>query len=453
MTTHVVLFTRDLRVHDHPALTAAVEGADRVVPLFVFDDAILESSFAAPNRVAFLLACLADLRASLRDCGGDLVLRRGDVAAEVAAIVGEVAADTVHVTGDVSRHARRRERALLDALAPLDVEVIVHPGHLVHEPGVVTPAGGDHYKVFTPFWRSWKDTPRRDPLPAPDRVPVPSIDTGMLPALGDLVDGQPSPALPGGGEAAARARLDWWLDGPIADYDESRNVLAADGTSRLSPHLHLGTISAVEILDRLDLRRRGHEGFASELCWREFNHQLLAATPTLPVRDYRPRGDQWRQDDEAFQAWCDGTTGYPVVDAGMRQLRHEGWMHNRARMITASFLTKHLYLDWRLGAAHFAHWLVDGDLANNWGQWQWVAGTGTDSRPNRMFNPVTQSQRYDPDGTYLRRWVPELVGIDARDIHAPWEAAPSLLAGGDYPPPLVDHGEARGRFLAARGAT
>lgn len=451
MTTHVVLFTRDLRVHDHPALTAALECADRVVPLFVFDDAILDSSFAAPNRVAFLLSCLADLRASLHDLGGDLVLRRGDVVTEVAAMVDQVAADTVHVTGDVSRHARRRERALARALAPLDVEVVVHPGHLVHEPGVVTPAGGDHYRVFTPFWRSWKDTPRRALLPAPDRVTVPSIDPGGLPDGDDLVEGRPSPALPTGGETAARARLEWWLDGPIADYDAARNVLADDGTSRLSPHLHLGTISALEVLDRLDLRRPGHEGFASELCWREFNHQLLAATPSLPIRDYRSRGDQWREDDEAFQAWCDGRTGYPVVDAGMRQLRHEGWMHNRARMITASFLTKHLYLDWRLGAAHFAHWLVDGDLANNWGQWQWASGTGTDSRPNRMFNPVTQSQRYDPAGAYLRRWVPELAGMGDRDIHAPWQATASL--GADYPPPIVDHGEARARFLAARGAT
>jgi deoxyribodipyrimidine photo-lyase len=261
MATHVVLFTRDLRVHDHPALTAAVEDADRVVPLFVFDAAILGSSFAAPNRVAFLLDCLSDLRASLRDRDGDLVLRRGDVAAEVAAIVDEVAADTVHVTGDVSAYARRRERSLADARGSREAEVVVHPGHLVHEPGVVTPAGGDHYKVFTPFWRSWKDTPRRDPLPALDRVDVPSIDPGVMPTLDDLVGGEPSPALPEGGETAARARLDWWLDGPIADYDESRNVLAAtDGTSRLSPHLHLGTISAVEILDRLDLRRRGHEG-------------------------------------------------------------------------------------------------------------------------------------------------------------------------------------------------
>lgn len=451
MTTHVVLFTRDLRVHDHPALHAAVQDADHVVPLFVFDDGILGSSYAAPNRCQFLLDSLGDLRRSLKGRGGDLVLRRGHVAAEVRGVVEDTGADVVHVTRDVSRYARRREQAIADALAGTGAEVETHAGHLLVEPGEVTPAGGDHFKVFTPYWRRWKDARHRDPLPAPDAVQLPTIQRGAMPDLGDLVDGDPSPDVQRGGEARARERLDWWLDGPIADYEESRNRLAdADGTSRLSPHLHFGTLGVAEVADRLDLRRAGHEPFLQQLCWREFNHQLLAAAPDLPRVDYRTRHDDWRDDDEAFEAWCDGRTGYPVVDAGMRQLRREGYMHNRARMITASFLTKHLYVDWRRGAQHFADWLVDGDLANNWGQWQWVAGTGTDSRPNRMFNPVTQSERYDPDGTYIRRYVEELADVAGR-VHAPWESAGERPPN-DYPPPIIDHRTARERFLAARGA-
>lgn len=454
MTTHVVLFTRDLRVHDHPALHAAIQDADHVVPLFVFDERILSSSFAAPNRCQFLLDSLADLRRSLRDRGGDLVLRRGDVAVEVRAVVEEVGADVVHVTGDVSDRASRRERALRTACAEVGTDVEVHPGHLLVEPGEVAPSGGDHFKVFTPYWRRWREVAWRVPLPPPRTVTLPTpIARGVMPDLADLVDGETSPELEPGGERAARARLDRWLDGPIADYEESRNRLAAsDGTSRLSAHLHFGTLSVAEVADRLDLRRAGHEPFLQQLCWREFNHQLLAANPSLPREDYRPRGDRWRDDDEGFAAWCDGRTGYPVVDAGMRQLRREGYMHNRARMITASFLTKHLYVDWRRGADWFARWLVDGDLANNWGQWQWVAGTGTDSRPNRMFNPVAQSRRYDPDGSYLRRHLPELADLDDRDVHAPWQARSSLFAAEGIADPIVDHAEARERFLRAREA-
>jgi deoxyribodipyrimidine photo-lyase len=187
------------------------------------------------------------------------------------------------------------------------------------------------------------------------------------------------------------------------------------------------------------------------VCWREFTHQLLAAHPDLPSNDLRSKGDDWRDDRQAVAAWKEGRTGYPVVDAGMRQLRREGFMHNRARMIAASFLTKHLYVDWRVGAWHFMDWLVDGDLANNFAGWQWVAGTGTDSRPNRMFNPVTQGQRHDPDGAYVRRYVEELADVDPAHVHAPWEAAGTLLEVADYPPPIVDHREARARFLDARG--
>ncbi len=457
MTIAIVLFTRDLRVHDHPALHAACQRAEVVVPLFVFDDAILGSRYAAPNRVAHLHTAVRELRSALKERGGELVVRRGDPVAEVAALAREVGADELHLSAEVSGFGRRREDRLRH-LATGDLAgaltVHAHDGITVVPAGEIQPSGGDHFKVFTPYWRRWVEVPRREVLPAPARVPTPTTPaTGAMPALADLTDvDRLAPELPPAGETAARERAAWWFDGPVDAYDDARNLLAADGTSKLSHHLHLGTISATELAARVDRRSPGQEAFLQELCWRDFNHQLLAARPDLAHSDIRTQHDTWREDDEALAAWRNGRTGYPVIDAGMRQLVQEGWMHNRARMLVASFLTKHLYLDWRVGAWHFMDHLVDGDVANNFGQWQWMAGTGTDSRPNRMFNPVTQGQRYDPDGVYVRRYVPELADADDAHVHAPWEAQGSIFAAsGDYPPPLVDHREARDRFLAARG--
>ena len=461
MTTAIMLFTRDLRVHDQPALTAACERADRVVPLFVFDHTILSSRYAAPNRVAQLVDAVRDLRSNLEQLGGQLVVRHGDTLEEVRRLAVEVDADELHLSEEVSGHGRRRERALRELAAHGlggRLRVHTHDGITVVPPGEVRPTGGDHFKVFTPYWRRWVEAPGREPLPAPTRVPTPTtVATGPIPALSELTDADRlAPDLTTGGETAARARAEWWFDGPVDAYDDTRNHLAVDGTSKLSPHLHLGTISATELAHRVDRRNPGQEAFLQELCWRDFNPQLLAARPDLTHTDIRTQGDRWRDGQEAAadaEAWRQGRTGYPVVDAGMRQLRREGWMHNRARMIVASFLTKHLYLDWRIGAWHFMDHLVDGDLANNFGQWQWMAGTGTDSRPNRMFNPVTQSERYDRHGVYLRRHVPELAEVDDAHVHAPWEAAGTLLAADDgYPPPIVEHRAARERFLTARGA-
>jgi deoxyribodipyrimidine photo-lyase len=240
-----------------------------------------------------------------------------------------------------------------------------------------------------------------------------------------------------------------WLARGLARYDERRDDLAADGTSRLGPYLHLGCVSPLELALRARARPGG-AAFARQLAWRDFHHQLLAANPGMTRADFRPRGDRWRRDTRALQAWKDGRTGYPVVDAAMRQLAHEGWMLGRARLLVGSFLTKHLLLDWRLGARHFFELLVDGDVANNVGNWQWVAGTGTDTRPGRMFNPVLQAKRYDPDGTYVRRHVPELAGVDARTIHEPWKLGERRLRELGYPLPIVDHEEAVARFRAAR---
>jgi len=407
MRTNVVLFTRDLRVHDHPALSAAVERAERVVPLFVLDDAVL-AAFGAPNRVAFLVDALRDLDARLRERGAKLIVRRGNVVAETVRAAQDVGAEAVHVSADVSAYAQERARRLRTALHSAQIELEVFPGVTVVPPGDLAPAGRDHFRVFTPYWRRWREEPRRDVLAAPARILLPDgLEAGMLPEPGELVRGRPAPELPTGGETPGRRRLDAWLDGGMARYAELADDLGADATSRLSPYLHFGCISAGEVVARA-LDHEDAEPFVRQLCWRDFNHQLLAARPELAQEDLRPRATGWREDAGAYAAWREGRTGYTVVDAGMRQLLQEGFMHNRARLVAGSFLTKQLGIDWRRGAEHFFEHLVDGDVANNTGNWQWVAGTGTDSRPNRRLSPARQAQRFDPDGIYAGRYLPEL---------------------------------------------
>lgn len=434
MRVAIVFFTRDLRVHDQPALTEAVRVAERVVPLFVFDRLILER-FGVPNRAAFLLDALRDLRGALRARGGTLVIRDGDVVDEVVRVARETAAEAVFLSEDVSAYARAREDRLRRACRSARIELHVLPGVTVVPPGDLAPAGGDHYRIFTPYWRRWETAPRRRVLGAPRRVRVPThVARGRVPALADLAcSGTRSPCLPPGGESEGRRRLTRWLRTGLRDYERLHDDLAADATSRLSPYLHLGCVSPLELAERAR-ERGGGKAFVRQLAWRDFFAQLLAANPETSREDFRPRRDRWREDEHALAAWKDGQTGYPLIDAGMRQLQREGWMHNRARLVTGSFLTKHLYLDWRLGAEHFFDLLVDGDVANNVGNWQWVAGTGADTRPNRVFNPAVQAKRFDPTGEYVRRYVPELT--DAR-----------------YPTPIVDHEEAVARFRRSRQAS
>ncbi len=323
------------------------------------------------------------------------------------------------------------------------------PGVTVVPPGDLSPGGsGGPYRVFTPYWRRWRVAPRRVLLGAPASIPsLGTLDEGVLPAVRDLSRGRVISGLPQGGESEGRKRLARWLRDGLADYGARRDVLALDGTSGLSSYLHLGCLSPLEVEHRAG-PEPGGEAFVRQLCWRDFHHQLLDADPGIVRRNLRPRHDTWRDDPDGLAAWKKGRTGYPIVDGGMRQLLADGTMHNRARLVTASFLAKHLYVDWRHGAAHFAEHLVDGDVANNVGNWQWVAGTGADTRPNRVFNPTRQARRFDPDGAYVRRWVPELEAIDGGAVHEPWRLG--LLAPKDYPAPIVDHDEAVRRFLEAR---
>ncbi|TDV41725.1 cryptochrome/photolyase family protein [Actinophytocola oryzae] len=427
MTTTVAVFTRDLRVRDNPMLAAAARGADQVVPLFVRDGKV--AAFSA-RRTRFLDESLSDVDASLRHLGGRLVLREGDPVEEVCRVAGEVGADRVHIAGDVSAYARTREERLRSGLT---CEFVVHDDvHTVVPPGLLTPSGKDHFAVFSAYHRQWDAHGWRQAVPTPRRIEVPKVK------------GRKAPSVRGeGGESAARRRMTSWLRTNAESYTDNHDMVAVDGTSRLSPYLHLGCLSALE------LARRGDKApdFVRQLAWRDFHHQVLNARPDAAHEDYRPRGDRWRDDDHAFDAWRAGETGIPIVDAGMRQLLAEGWMHNRARLVVASFLTKTLYLDWRAGAAHFYAHLIDGDIANNSLNWQWVAGTGTDTRPNRVLNPMRQAERFDPRDDYVRRYVPELSGVD--DARRPWTL--STKARNGYPLPIVDLAEGRARFLAARG--
>jgi deoxyribodipyrimidine photo-lyase len=455
MSISVVLFTCDLRLHDHPPLTAALDGTEQVVPLFVRDRAVDAAGFAAPNRLAFLADCLRDLDAGLRERGGQLVLRSGDLVDQVRKVVAEADADEVHMAADVSAHAHRREERLRRVLEADGVRLHVHDTVTTAvAPGVVVPAVSDHFAVFTPYFRRWSQERLRDPLAAPRTVRVPDgVGSEPLPSRDDLSG--LSEGLAAGGETGGRKRLATWLRTGLAGYEDRHDDLAGDATSRLSPHLHFGTLSPVELVDRA--RRAGGPGaeaFVRQLAWRDFHRQVLAARPAAAAADYRTRHDRWRSERTArddIEAWREGRTGYPLVDAAMRQLRHEGWMHNRGRLLTASFLTKTLYVDWRIGARHFLDLLVDGDLANNQLNWQWVAGTGTDTRPNRVLNPVTQAKRYDPDGAYVRRWVPELAALQGPAVHEPWKLRGLDRAALDYPDPVVELSEGLARFKRARG--
>ncbi|HZZ48253.1 MAG TPA: deoxyribodipyrimidine photo-lyase [Pseudonocardia sp.] len=457
MPTSIALFTRDLRVHDNPVLRAACQ-ADHVVPLFVVDPGIARAGFAAPNRAVFLADCLADLDANLRDRGGRLVVRRGEVVEQVREVADQVGADTVHVADDVSGYAQRRLRGLREMLERGGRELVAHdPVVTALAPGDVTPSGKskDHFAVFTPYHRQWEQRRHAQASAAPRSVSLPRIAAGSVPGAADLgaPDGPDATDLPKGGESEGRERLTAWVR-EVEHYDEQQDRLTTDGTSRLSPYLHFGCLSATEVAQRVGTDSAGAAGFVRQLAWRDFHHQVLAARPRAAREDYRTRDDRWRRGEAAerdFEAWRQGRTGYPIVDAGLRQLLAQGWMHNRARLITGSFLTKTLYLDWRWGAEHFLAHLVDGDVANNQLNWQWVAGTGTDTRPNRVLNPLAQAKKLDPDGAYVRRWVPELADVAGSRVHEPWKLAESMRTTLDYPDPIVDLDEAGERFRAARG--
>jgi len=444
VSSSVLWFRRDLRLGDHPALSAAARAGDRVLPLFVLDPRLVDA--AGAPRLAFLYRCLHDLDESL---GGRLVVRHGDPAATVARVAAEVEAEAVFVSADFGPYGRKRDDFVEAALAADGRRLERVGSPYAVEPGVLVSGSGGPFKVFTPFYRAWKDHGCSAPLPR-----SPGLEARWADGVAsDAVAPEPGveAMLPPAGERAARRRLDSFRNDAIAGYDRGRDLPGADATSRLSPYLKWGCIHPRQVLACLG-RNRGEERFRTELAWRDFYADVLWQHPESARQSLRPemaamRVDTGPSSDERFAAWAAGRTGYPLVDAGMRQLLGQAWMHNRVRMVVASFLVKDLHIDWSRGARWFLEHLVDGDLASNNHGWQWVAGTGTDPAPYfRVFNPVTQSKDHDPDGTYIRRWVPELAGVDAKGVHEPWKLPGGLPAG--YPAPVVDHAVERREALA-----
>lgn len=470
-TPILVWFRNDLRLADNPALAAAAASGAPVVPLYILEEDADDPWPLGGASRWWLHGSLERLGAALTALGSPLILRRGHPAAILDTVLAETGADTVHWNRRYAPSRITCDTRIKETLKARGLTVHSHNAGLLNEPWTVRNKTGGPFKVFTPYWRAVQALPEPPPpVPAPSSLAAPPIPVGsdrledwhLLPHRPDWAGGLRESWVPG--ETAARNRLAAFLDRPVAAYPEERDRPDHDGTSALSPYLAFGEIGPRQVWHatrhtaaaRPELAR-GTESFLRELVWREFNHSLLHMAPHMPAAplDQRFADFPWRDDPEGLRAWQRGLTGYPIVDAGMRQLWRTGWMHNRVRMIAASFLIKDLLLPWQTGEAWFWDTLVDADLANNAGNWQWVAGCGADAAPFfRIFNPVLQGEKFDPEGDYVRKFVPELARMPSRWIHKPWEAPAEVLQqagvrlGTGYPRPIVDHGMARDRALA-----
>ncbi len=433
-------FRRDLRLTDHPALATAA-AAGPVVGVFVNDARLRSPSGRA--RLAFLSATLRSLN---DDMGDNLVVRTGPPFEVLRALLLETGGTTVYATDDFGPYGRTRDNEVGEQLAGEDFTIHYLDSPYAVPPNTVVTGGGTSYRVFTPFFKAWKKHGWPDPGGRVQADWVSGVGSESIPQVSNS-----GAELPEAGEDAAWQRAEWFLRDAVDDYQTARDDPGVDGTSRLSPYLKYGSIHPRQLLDRLG-DSSGEETFRSELCWRDFYAEVLFQRPDSARQAFVPRMagmevDEGPLADARFDAWCAGQTGFPIVDAGMRQLLAEGWMHNRVRMIVGSFLVKDLHLDWTRGARHFMDQLVDGDLASNNHGWQWVAGTGTDASPYyRVFNPTSQSKKFDPTGRYLRRWIPEIAHLSDKEIHEPHQCKVGPPAG--YPAPIVDHAEERLESLA-----
>jgi deoxyribodipyrimidine photo-lyase len=468
----LVWLSLDLRLADNPALERAIARQRAVLPVFIW--APEEESPWPPGAASrwWLHQSLQELQATLGKRGSKLIVRRGPTAEELLKLAVESGAKSVFWNRRYEPAVIARDRELERRLRERGVTAESCPGNLLFEPGTILNANGKPFQVFSAFWRACLAMPSpAEPKHGPKRLPAPVKWPSSL-AISDLCL-EPEVDWAGGmrqiwrpGEAGALKQIKAFLDGAIETYSSDRDRPDHFGTSRLSPHLHFGEISTRQIWH--EVRRAGRnravadrataESYLRQIVWREFSYHLLFHFPHTPQEPLRPefRAFPWRVEARGLKAWTRGKTGYPLVDAGMRELWRTGWMHNRVRMLVASFLVKHLMISWQEGAAWFWDTLVDADLANNTMGWQWSAGCGADAAPYfRIFNPVIQGEKFDPDGDYVRRWVPELAEVPSKWIHKPWKAPASLLSeagvelGKDYPMPVIDHEAARKRALSA----
>jgi deoxyribodipyrimidine photo-lyase len=452
--TSVLWLRRDLRRRDHPALLTARDAAGDgdLVVAFVVDPRLWDGGGAA--RRAWLAATL---EATDEAFDGALTLLHGDPRRVVPELAARVGAASVHVSRETTPAGRRRDGAVADRLGETGIEWVETGTPYAVGPGLVVNGSGEPYKVFTPFSKAWRAHGWPDPAPTPRALPLRHVrnDSDATAAVRAALAAPGLPELPAAGEEAALVRWRAFRDGALSGYTDDRNRPDLDGTSRLSPYLKLGVLHPRTLLaDLAGERGKAAHTYENELAWREFYADVLWHQPRTAWADLRPEMTRMRYDepDDAIEAWKAGRTGYPIVDAGMRQLLAQGWMHNRVRMITASFLTKDLHVWWPVGARHFLEHLVDGDIASNNHGWQWVAGTGTDASPYfRVFNPVTQGLRFDPDGAYVRRWVPELAHLSGASAHEPWDAPDGYDHG--YPERIVDHAAERLEALERLEAT
>jgi deoxyribodipyrimidine photo-lyase len=472
----IVWFRQDLRLASQLALTAAAATGQPIIPLYILDDASPGTWKHGSASRWWLDKSLASLAASLEALGSRLILRQGESAAVLTALANDTSASAVYTQAAYEPWASTLEQRVHDQLSARCVTFKRMSGAVMKRPGSVRTQAGQPFKVYTPFWRAFQAAPPvAQPVPAPTNLAKPTrwpkSDTlafwHLHPTKPDWSAGFSDEWTPG--ESGALTRLETFLDDALRNYSDDRNRPDRAATSKLSPHLHFGEISpatcwhsAISAADRISAdgatADRGLDTFQRELVWREFASHLLVHWPTLPEQPFKPEyaNFPYAGDPDGLRAWQRGLTGYPIVDAGMRELWHTGWMHNRVRMITASFLVKDLLIPWQAGEAWFWDTLVDADLANNAASWQWVAGCGADAAPYfRIFNPSRQGTTFDPDGAYVRRWVPELSNLPAEHIHEPWTAPPLVLAaagvslGKNYPHQIVDHAKARIRALSA----
>jgi deoxyribodipyrimidine photo-lyase len=427
----------DLRTHDHPALAHAAK-LGRVLPCFVLDPSLLHPSYAGNNRIQWLYACLNALNTSYQALGSSLVLCAGAPEAELLRLARDTDAKAVYALASLEPIGMARDTRVKTALKQAGIELKLFAADCIQDWGSIKSATGNSYKVFTPFWRTWSSLPFPKIYAAPSHLEPHGV-SGIT---------APSPTLeflPQAGEQAAQQRLGQFIRRVGLFYETQRDLPSVEGTSRLSLDFHLGTLS-VRVAAQA-AQKAGMSAWVRELCWRDFYRHILADEPRLVREAFKPDWNDfpWRDDFEQLEAWRTGNTGYPIVDAGMRQLTQTGWMHNRVRMIVASFLCKHLLLSWQHGEAHFNNLLLDGDLSSNNGGWQWTAGCGVDAAPYfRVFNPVTQGEKFDSSAEYIKRFVPELAGLPNKEAHQPWT---SLRPPKTYANPIVPLSLGRERFL------